>query len=406
MLDNRQQSLQPPLRDNMNRKTPLLPWATALACCGLAAAFLTISSAATFDVRIPAEFDKVVSTNEALTVLSGGFGWIEGPVWVPQDGGYLVFSDQSAKKMYRWSAAQGTALFRDPSNNANGNTLDLNERLITCETDTRRVVLTETNGTIRTLVSAYNGKAFNSPNDVVVKSDGTVWFTDPNYGLGQVQPGRYVYRFVLTNGNPTVATVATDFTQPNGLCFSPNEKLLYIADSDTTKHHIRVFDVRADNTLANSRVFCSIDNGVPDGIRCDVDGRVWSSAKDGVQIFLPDGRLAGKILTANTAANLAFGGPDWRTLFIVAQPNLYSIKVKVAGTASIKRLRFSSVPGHIQLDWPAPSTGFQLETCQSLGATEPWADFPELATVSNGQNTVLVLSTNPAAFFRLKKLAN
>jgi gluconolactonase len=388
----------------MNLQHPLSLSRTVFGGCLVMVAVLS-AGAAMFDVRIPAEFEKAVSTNETLTRLSTGYGWIEGPVWVPHDGGYLVFSDQSNKRMHRWSAAQGATVFRNPSNNANGNTLDLNERLITCETDTRRVVLTDTNGTIRTLVSAYNGKAFNSPNDAVVKSDGTVWFTDPNYGLGQVQPGRYVYRFVLTNGNATVTTVATDFTQPNGLSFSPDEKLLYVADSDNTKHHIRVFDVRADNTLANGRVFCTIGNGVPDGIRCDVDGRVWSSARDGVHIYLPDGRLAGKILVTNTVANVAFGGPDWKTLYIVAQPSLYSIQVKVAGTPSMKRLRLSAIPGQIRLAWPAPSTGFQLERAQRLAGAS-WTEFPEPATISNGENTVAILTTNPSAFFRLKKLGN
>ncbi|HYG36223.1 MAG TPA: SMP-30/gluconolactonase/LRE family protein, partial [Clostridia bacterium] len=241
--------------------------------------FIVSSRAATFDIRIPAEFDKVVDTNQPLRLLTNNssyLGWIEGPVWVPQQGGYLVFSDQSHKRMYRWSPTEGLKIFRNPSNNANGNTLDLNERLITCETDTRRVVRMETNGAITILVNTYSGKVFNAPNDVVMKSDGTIWFTDPNYGLGQTQPGRYVYRFNPTDGNASVTAVATNFTQPNGLCFSPDEKHLYVADSDNSKHHIRVFEVQPDNTLTNGRVFATISAGVPDGIRCDADGRLYS----------------------------------------------------------------------------------------------------------------------------------
>src|SRR5262245_22540010 len=304
---------------------------------GLLLALSTPLDAGVIDARIPAEFEKVVSTNETLTVLGEGFGWIEGPVWSPDEGGYLVFSDMGAKKLQRWSAALGVTVFRDPSNNANGNTLDLEGRLVTCETDTRRVVLTDKAGAIRSLVDQYSSVPFNAPNDIVVKSDGTCWFTDPNDGLGEKQPGRFVYRFNPKDGNATVTAVATNFTQPNGLCFSPNERLLYVADSDTAKHQIQVFDVSPDNTLKNGRLFCEIDSGVPDGIRCDRDGRVFSSAKDGVHIFLPDGRLIGKILVPNTVANVCFGGPDWKTLYIVAQPKLYSIPLRIEGAVAGKR---------------------------------------------------------------------
>ncbi len=366
----------------------------------------TVQAASVFDVRIASEFNKIVDTNQTLTVLGSGYGWIEGPVWMPQQGGYLVFSDQTNKRMYKWSPTNGVTIYRNPSNNANGNTLDLTERLITCETDTRRIVLTDTNGIITTLVDRYNTKTFNSPNDAVAKSDGTVWFTDPNYGSGQTQPGRYVYRFNPTNGNGTVTTVVTDFTNPNGLCFSPDESLLYVADSDTSRHHIRVFDVLPDNTLANGRLFVTITNGVPDGIRCDVDGRLYSSSANGVHIFLPDGRLAGRIIITNTVANLCFGGADWKTLFIVAQPKAYSLPLKVAGTPAMKKLRISPVvPGRLNLYWPAPSTGFQLESTVALGPSGVWVAVPESPTVSNGLNSVVVHTTNSAAFYRLCKAA-
>ena len=183
----------------------------------------------------------------------------------------------------------------------------------------------------RTLVDSFNGKKFNSPNDVVVKTDGTLWFTDPDYGLGRNKremDGNWVYRF--DPKSKAVTAVVKDFDKPNGLCFSPDEKKLYVADSGEP-HHIRVFDVQKDGTVANGKVFCVIDNGVPDGIRCDTDGRVWSSAGDGVQIFAPDGALIGKILVPESAANLCFGGKDGKTLFITARSSLYAIETSVRG---------------------------------------------------------------------------
>jgi gluconolactonase len=305
-----------------------------LTCLVTLALACPLRAGTAFDIRNHAEFGKIVETNHTPLVLAEGFGWVEGPVWVPRDGGYLIFSDMGNNRMHRWSKAEGLTVFRSPCNRANGNTIDLSQRLITCETDARRVVLTERDGTLKTLVDKYDGTNFNAPNDVVVQSDGTIWFTDPNYGLGQTQAGRYVFRFSPGDGNKTVTAVAKDFVQPNGLCFSPDEQKLYIADSDATKHHIRVFDVTPEKTLANGRVFCTIDNGVPDGIRCDIEGRIYSSARDGVHVYLPDGQLIGKILIPNTVANVAFGDADWSTLYIVAQPKLYSLRLKVASAVS------------------------------------------------------------------------
>ena len=168
---------------------------------------------------------------------------------------------------------------------------------------------------MRTLVDRFDGKKFNSPNDAVVKSDGTIWFTDPPYGLpkGETkeQDGNYVFRFDPKTKTTTLA--AKDFDMPNGLCFSPDEKKLYVADSGKPRH-IRVFDVQPDGTLTGGAVFCQIDKGVPDGIRCDAQGRIFSSAGDGVHIFSPDGKLIGKILVPETPANLCFGGTDGKTL--------------------------------------------------------------------------------------------
>lgn len=296
-------------------------------------------TAAEFQIADPAEFGRCVAPDARLTRLASDLGFTEGPVWVKAGGaGFLVFSDIPRDELKKWSAAAGLETFRKPSRNANGNTLDAAGRLLTCEHSGRQVAVLEPDGTLRTVVDRFEGKKLNSPNDVVVKSDGTIWFTDPEYGLrtnpqtkqreGKEQPANHVFRHDPKTGR-TVAVVK-DFLQPNGLAFSPDEKRLYVADSGSPKH-IRVFDVGADGTLGGGRVFCTIDQGVPDGIRVDRDGRVWSSAGDGVQIFSPSGALIGRILVPESAANLCFGGDDGRTLFITARKSLYSIPVKVAG---------------------------------------------------------------------------
>jgi gluconolactonase len=277
------------------------------------------------------DFEKIVPATAKLEKLATGMRFTEGPQWIPRDGGYLVFSDIPANELKKWTKSEGVTTFRAPSNNANGNTLDLEGRLLTAEHGARRVSRTEKDGTVVTLVDSYNGKKLNSPNDLVVKSDGTIWFTDPPYGIRpeqKEQPGNFVYRF--DPKTKSIAPVVTDFDMPNGLCFSPDEKKLYIADSGKPRH-IRVFDVQEDGTLANGRVFCTIDAGVPDGIRADRDGRIWSSAGDGVQIFAPDGKRFGRIPVPESAANLAFGGENMSTLFITARKSLYSIEVNAKG---------------------------------------------------------------------------
>ncbi|MBI4662247.1 MAG: SMP-30/gluconolactonase/LRE family protein [Verrucomicrobia bacterium] len=256
--------------------------------------------------------------------LATGFGFVEGPVWISRDGGFLVFSDINNNRLNQWKPGFGASIFRQRSNQANGNTLDQQGRLITCEHAGRRVSRTEADGTIITLADRYDGRTLNAPNDIAVKSDGTFWFTDPNYGLGQTQRGRYVFRFDPAVGNASLFTVATNFDQPNGICFSPDEKRLYIADSGGP-HHVRVFDVLPNNTLANGRVFAVINPGAPDGMRTDSQGRLFSSAGDGVQVFGTNGVLLGKILTRETAANVCFGGPKNEMMFITAQTSLYGI---------------------------------------------------------------------------------
>ena len=298
-----------------------------------------LGSAAETHIDDAAEFSRCVPAEVRVIKLAGDMGFLEGPVWI-KERGVLVFSDIPNDELKQWTQKDGVSSFRKPSRNANGNTLDLVGRLLTCEHSGRRVSIQEKDGRVRTLVDSFEGKKLNSPNDVVVHSDGTVWFTDPEYGLrnkpgtkekeGKEQAGNFVYRHDPQSGKTTA--VVRDFVQPNGLAFSPDEKRLYVADSGTPRH-IRVFDVAADGTLTNGRVFCTIDKGGPDGIRVDKDGRVWSSAGDGVQIFAPDGRRIGKIFVAEAPANLCFGGEDGKTLFITARKSLYSVKVSVMGAS-------------------------------------------------------------------------
>lgn len=294
-----------------------------------------------YEIRDPRFRDLLVSS-AALDELYTGCRWAEGPVWF-NDGGYLLFSDIPNERVLRWIEGAGTSVYRAPSNFINGNTRDREGRLVSCEHGGRRVIRTEIDGTITTLADRYQGKRLNSPNDVVVKSDGSVWFSDPSYGIlsdyegykaDEEQPSRNVYRLDPVNGELTV--VVDDFLQPNGLCFSPDERLLYVADSGASHkpdapRHIRVFDVTEGKRLTNGRVFAHIDKGIPDGMRTDVDGNLWSSAADGVHCFHPDGSLLGKILVPQAVANLTFGGPRRNRLFITASTSLYAIYTATRG---------------------------------------------------------------------------
>lgn len=289
-------------------------------------ALLACMSAATAD-----QFALCVDPAAQVRKLAGDMKFTEGPVWLSRDGGFLVFSDIPADELKRWSAKDGLATFRKPSHNANGNLLDREGRMISCEHGGRRLSILEADGTLATLVDKFEGKAFNSPNDVAVAADGAVCFTDPDYGLrgkpGEIG-GNWVFRFDPKTKN--IRVLVKDFDKPNGIAFSPDGKLLYIADSGKPRH-IRVFDVEADGGVSNSRVFCTLDQGAPDGIRCDADGRVWSSAGDGVRIYDTSGKLLGTIPVPEVPANLCFGGADRKTLFITARTSLYAIDVRVKG---------------------------------------------------------------------------
>ena len=293
-----------------------------------------------YDIR-DERFRGLIAGSARLEELYSGCRWAEGPVWF-SDMNCLIWSDIPNERMMRWVPDGGVSVFRSASNYVNGNTRDRQGRLVSCEHGGRRVTRTEADGRITVLADSYNGKRLNSPNDVVVKSDGSVWFTDPSYGImsdyeghkaDEEQETRNVYRIDPQSGK--VEAVATDFIQPNGLAFSPDEKQLYIADSGSSNHevprHIRVFDVIDGKTLANSRFFCTIDKGVPDGFRFDVSGNLWSSAADGVHCFAPDGTLLGKILIPQTVSNICFGGYKKNRLFITATQSVYSIYTTTNG---------------------------------------------------------------------------
>jgi len=283
-----------------------------------------------FVVVDEAEFFRAVPRGARLRRLADGFRFTEGPVWM---GGFLLFSDIPADRIYRWSEADGIGVFREPSRNANGNCRDSQGRLLTCEHGTRRVTRSEPDGTVVTLAEFYDGGRLNSPNDLVSRPDGSVWFTDPVYGLGKRPPEQAATRVYRIAPDGRLAVAAEGFDQPNGLCFSPDGRTLYVADSGAPRH-IKAFGIDpASQALLPPRVFATIDTGVPDGIRCDRQGRLWSSAGDGVHIFMPDGRLIGRILVPETTANLCFGGEGHRTLFMTARTGLYAMDVLAEGAA-------------------------------------------------------------------------
>ncbi|MBX3498146.1 MAG: SMP-30/gluconolactonase/LRE family protein [Alphaproteobacteria bacterium] len=288
-------------------------------------------------------FLRCVRTSARLDKLYEGCRWAEGPAYFPASRS-LVWSDIPNDRMLRWDETTGaTGVFRQPAGNSNGNTVDRQGRLVSCEHGNRRVSRTEHDGSITAIADRHDGKRLNSPNDVVVQSDGSIWFTDPAYGIDSDYEGNkaeseigacHVYR--VDPATATCAIAADDFVRPNGLAFSPDEKLLYIVDSGATHatdgpRHIRVFEVGEGGKLAKGRVFATCNAGIFDGLRLDTDGRVWTSAADGVHCFQPDGTLIGKIKVPERVANLEFGGARRNHLYITATTSLYSLKVPVNG---------------------------------------------------------------------------
>lgn len=299
-------------------------YAMLLACVGTPLLF-----AADFLPVDEVEFAKVVDKDAKVEKLAGDMKFTEGPTWVKSLNA-VIFSDIPSNEVKVWSTKDGLKTFRAPSNNTNGIAVDAEGRIVYCEHSSRSVTRQEKDGSVKPLATTWNGKKLNSPNDLAIKSDGAIYFTDPDYGVPKDQKKEQeknnVYRLDPKSGE--VKVVVDDCVKPNGIAFSPDEKRVYVADSGTPKH-IRVFDVGADGMLSNGKVFCALDKGAPDGIRCDADGRVWSSSGDGAQVFNPDGKLIGRILLPESAANLCFGGEDGKTLFLTARKSLYSVKVLV-----------------------------------------------------------------------------
>lgn len=291
---------------------------------------------------IDEKFRRLVSRNARVERLYEGCRWAEGPAYFPAHRA-LVWSDIPNDRMLRWDETTGAvSVFRSPANNSNGNTIDRQGRLVTCEHGARRVTRTGHDGTVTVLADRIDGKRFNSPNDVVVSSDGSIWFTDPTYGIDSNYEGMkadseldgsHVYRIDPAMG--AVSRVADDFVRPNGLAFSPDERRLYIADSGATHlpdgpRHIRVFNVDGDR-LSGGEVFASLGAGLFDGFRLDEDGRVWTSAGKNVHVYETDGSLLGKILIGEQVANVVFGGQKRNRLFICATTSLYSVLLPVSG---------------------------------------------------------------------------
>lgn len=303
---------------------------------------MVIELTTSFEVIDP-RFRALVFPNVHVEALYTGCRWAEGPAWFAA-GRYLVWSDIPNDRMLRWDDTDGSvSVFRQPALNTNGHTVDLQGRLVSCEHRGRCISRTEHDGTRTVLASHHAGKRLNSPNDVVVKSDGSIWFSDPSYGIdsdyeGDASPNEQgaqrVYRIDPASG--AVTAVADDFVQPNGLAFSPDESLLYIVDTGATHradgpHHVRRFRVEAGGSLAGGEVFATCPAGLYDGLRVDVHGNLWLSAADGVHCHASDGTLLGKVRVPETVANVCFGGAKRNRLFICATTSLYAVYLNTRG---------------------------------------------------------------------------
>jgi gluconolactonase len=292
--------------------------------------------------RIPADFEVLderfrrVDGDAYLEVLHTGCRWTEGPAYFPA-GRYLVFSDIPNDRMLRWDETTGAVgVFRAPAGYANGHTVDRQGRLVSCEHGNRRVTRTEHDGSITVLADRFQDKRFNSPNDVVVRADGSIWFTDPSYGIDTDYEGDkaeseigacHVYRIDPASGAVRIA--ADDFLRPNGLAFSRDERQLYIVD--TRRKHLRRFEVDDGGTLRGGQEFAVCGAGSFDGVRLDETGRIWVAAHDGLHCFDPDGTLIGKLRVPEIVSNLVFGGIKRNHLFITATSSVYTLRVNFNG---------------------------------------------------------------------------
>ncbi len=288
-------------------------------------------------------FDKYMIFSAGVERLATGGRWSEGPVWFG-DGRYLLWSDTAENAIMRWDETTGIASpWRKPSNHSNGNTRDRQGRLVTCEHLTRRITRTEHDGTITVLMDRYEGKRLNSPNDIVVKSDGTIWFSDPTFGIRGNYEGdkaeselpTNLYRYDPARNIATIMSAEIDM--PNGLAFSPDERVLYVVESGARPRRIRAFDVAEDGTLSRDRIFVQCEEGQsPDGFRVDTDGNVWGGwgtgpDLDGVVCWAPDGTPIGRIHLPERCANVCFGGVKRNRLFMAASRSIYAVYLNTQG---------------------------------------------------------------------------
>jgi gluconolactonase len=293
-----------------------------------------------YDVRML----SVLSPDSTLERLCGGAEWGEGPVWLDAQR-CVLWSDIPNDRMLRWSAADGMTVFRAGAEFTNGHYLDLQGRLVSCSHGRRAIERTEHDGTVTVLADRYRGGRLNSPNDLVVKSDGTIWFSDPPYGIASDREGHaaaseqeanHVFRFDPASGQLDAVTALVQ--EPNGLAFSPDERLLYVSDTSAAlrtdgggHHHIMVFDVLDGRRLENGRVFAVVAPGLPDGFRIDANGWIFTSSQDGIQVYHPDGTRLGKIRVPEKVANCTFGGPARNELYIAATSSLYRVRLNTRG---------------------------------------------------------------------------
>ena len=279
-------------------------------------------------------FHQIVAEEAVAEQIAGGFGFTEGPVWY---GDCLLFSDIPNNRIVRWrrlSEGPEVTTFRTPSGNSNGLTLDKSQRLIVCEHSARRLTRTEPDGSITILAERYQGKRLNSPNDVVVRSDGSIYFTDPPYGLANLTdwkelPFNGVYR-LAPDGE--LILLVDDFDRPNGVALSPDETILYV--NDTARRHIRSFDVSPDGSIGNDRVLIEMqlpELGAPDGMKADREGNIYCTGPGGFWIIEPGGNNLGRIMTPELPANMAWGDADWKSLYLTARTSLYRLRLNIPG---------------------------------------------------------------------------
>lgn len=284
-------------------------------------------------------FEHIVPSDAAMEKIAGGFIFTEGPVWNGREEN-LVWVDIIGDTIYKWTPGQGQEVLIRPSGHANGTTLDSQGRLLVAGWSERTVWRLEHDGSIVTLASHYQGQKLNTPNDIVVKSDGSIYFTDPSGGLNLVgHQGQDLQKYLDCEGiyridpnDLTLTRVIEDFESPNGLCFSPDESLLYV--NDTRRRHIRVFEVQSDGTLRNGRLFAELigdDLGIPDGMKVDVEGNVYCTGPGGVWVMDPQGNPLGRIKVPEDSANFGWGGSDWSSLYITARTSVYRMKLNIPG---------------------------------------------------------------------------